>query len=110
MRREIGRGFGEFLNLLGNVDIAPIQGQLATELMNFFQIKAERMTALEQQSLAQGVRSDEGIAIPIAADPASHAQERWQLQICPGRIHVGELILQGSVEARQFSKERVIVI
>ena len=35
---------------------------------------------------AQGFRRDEGIAIAVAADPASHAEEGGQLGIAPGRV------------------------
>jgi hypothetical protein len=78
--------------------------------VELLQIEAERVLALEQESLAQHVRRDERIAVPVAADPASHAQERGKLHIAPGRVHGGELVLQGGVEARQLLEEGVVVI
>ena len=53
---------------------------------------------------------DEGVAVAVAADPAAHAQEGRQLGAVPGRVAVGELVLEGGVEARQLAQEGVVVI
>ena len=110
MGREIGRGFGEFLDLVGDVHIAPVERQFGAEAMELVQIEAERMLALQQQGLTQCIRRHEGIAVAIAADPAPHAQEGRNLHIAPGGIHGRELVLQGGVNVRQFLEEGIVVI
>ena len=62
------------------------------------------------QRLAQHLRRDEGIAVAVAADPASHAQERGQLEAVPGGIGRGELVFERRVEARQLAQEGVVVV
>src|SRR5215211_7609594 len=78
--------------------------------MEFLQIEAERVLALQQQSLSQRVGRHEGVAIAVAADPAPHAQEGGNFHRSPGGIHGCELIFQGGINPRQLLEEGVVVI
>src|SRR6266567_8564645 len=78
--------------------------------MHFIQIEFECALALHAQRLSQYLGCDEGIAVAVAADPASNAQERGQLEVVPGWIGRSELVFQRRVEARELAQKSVIVI
>src|SRR5215467_5270025 len=78
--------------------------------MHLIQIEFECALALHAQRLPQYLGCDEGIAVAVAADPASNAQERGQLEVVPGGIGRSELVFQRRVEARQLAQKSVIVV
>src|ERR1700720_789977 len=78
--------------------------------MHLIQIEFECALALHAQRLSQYLGCDEGIAVAVAADPASNAQERGQLEVVPGWIGRSELVFQRRVEARQLAQKSVIVV
>jgi hypothetical protein len=54
--------------------------------VELFEMVAQRPLALQGERLARDVGRDEGIAVPVAADPAAHAQERRHGNVPPGRV------------------------
>src|SRR5260221_11446662 len=76
--------------------------------MHLIQIEFECALALHAQRLSQYLGCDEGIAVAVAANPASNAQERGELEVVPGGIGRSELAFQRRVEARQLPQESVI--
>src|SRR5262245_19437106 len=78
--------------------------------MHLIQIEFERAVALHCQCLSQYPGCDEGIAVAIAADPASNAQERGYLEVLPCGIGRNELDFQRRVEARQLVQKSVVVV
>ena len=75
--------------------------------MQFFEIIPHHAAGLHLERAAHHVRGDEGIAIAVAANPASHLQERRKLLFRP--IHLVEPILQRAMQARHFVQESVII-
>src|SRR6266436_6541969 len=78
--------------------------------MHLIQIELECALALHAQRLSQHLGGDEGIAVAVAADPASDAQERRQLEAVPDGIGRSELVFERRVEARQLAQKGVIVV
>src|SRR5262249_2396535 len=78
--------------------------------MHLIQIEFECTLALHAQRLSQYLGCDKGIAVAVAADPASNAQERRELEAVPGRIGRSELVFQRRVEARQLAQKSVIIV
>ena len=78
--------------------------------MQFLEIEAHGALALHGERLARDVGGDEGIAVAVAADPASHAQEGRHLDVLPGRVGGAEQALEIGVEQRQRAQEGVVVV
>src|SRR5215510_14676348 len=78
--------------------------------MQLVEIEVERALALHVDGLTQDVCSDEWIAVTIATDPGSHANEGWQLGVAPGRINACKPVLQIGVKARQLAEKGVVII
>ena len=53
--------------------------QFRTELMKLFKQMAKRLAALCAHRAFEHFRSDKGVAVPVATDPGTGAQERRQL-------------------------------
>src|SRR5882672_8676173 len=99
------------LHLLGGeLSLNRSRISVSSQQMQFIEIEIEHSLALHLDGLAQHLRVHERVAIAIAADPASHANERWQLHIAPGRIDGRETIFEIRVQARQLAEERVVVV
>ena len=80
--------------------------QLRAQRVKFIEIEAEGAPALQHHGALHHIRSDERIAVAIAADPAAHPQERRQ------RLRtalLAQTVLQPAVQARHLTQERVIV-
>ncbi len=109
-RGLVRRAAHQLLELGRHADTGAIERQLAAEQMQFIEIEIEHPLALHLDGLAQHLRVHERIAVAIAADPASHANERWELRIAPGRIDGRKTIFEIRVQARQLPEERVVVV
>ena len=63
---------------------------------------------MQLQRIAQDLGRDERIAVPVAADPASHPKKRWQRVVrrLPGSR---QQILERTVQPRNLAQEGMIV-
>ena len=89
---------------------AAIERQLGAQQVQFVEVETQRPLALHGERLARHVGRDEGIAVAVAADPASHAQEGRHVEVLPGRVDGAEAILEVGVEDRQRVQERMVVV
>ena len=74
----VGRARGQLLQCRRYADQPAVERQLAAEPVQFVEIVFEDTGALRVQCGAQHALVDERIAVAIAADPASHPQERGE--------------------------------
>ena len=109
-RRFIGRALGEFRKLRRDAHPPAVERKLGPEQMQFVEIEVEDPLALHRQRSAPNLGIHEGIAVAVAADPASDPHERRQVGVVEGRIVGRELILDHAIEARQLAQEGVVVI
>ena len=83
MRRLVGRALGERAQILGHIGQMRRQRQFGAERVQFLEIKAQHAAALQLQRAAHHLRGHERVAVAVAADPASHPQERRQVAARP---------------------------
>jgi hypothetical protein len=76
MIRGIGGGGGQLLERAGCADQPRAERQLPTETVDLVEEEVQCMAGLHAHRLAQHLRGDERVAVPITADPASQPQER----------------------------------
>ena len=109
-RGRIAGALGECAKIFGNGGETRGERQFGAQRVQFVEIVGKRAGALQPHRLVEHVGGDEGIAVPIAADPRADAQEgRDRLLPFPAADRV-ELVLDRPVEARQLAEERVVVI
>ena len=82
----------------------------APSAMQLVEIKVTCARALHAQGLAQHLGRNERIAVAIPADPASHPQERRNLDRAVGRIDGLEIVLHCAEQTRNLVQKGVIVI
>ena len=75
MRGGIGRTRSERKQIAGDIGEVLGDRELAAEQMQLLQIMMQRQARLKPECAAHHLGGDEGIAVAIAADPASHAQK-----------------------------------
>ena len=85
MRRGIGRALGERAQILRDIGKMRRERQFGAEHVQFFEIKAQHAARLQLQRPAHHFRRHERVAVAVAADPASHPQERRQFARAPRR-------------------------
>ena len=72
MRRAIGRTLGQFAQLLRDVGKVRRDRQFPAERMEFLKVEMQHERGLQPQGSAHDIRGHEGIAVAVAADPATH--------------------------------------
>ena len=107
MRRRIGRTCRQRAQFFRDVGQMRGQRKLGAERMQFLEIKSHDAAALQPQRAAHHIGGDEGIAVAIAADPASHPQERRQPAI--GAVFLAQPIFQCAMQPRHLVQEGVVV-
>ena len=109
-RRVVGRAPDQLLKLRRDADAGAVERQLGAEQMQLVEVEVDDALALHLDRLAQHLGVDERIAVAIAADPASHADEGRQLGVVPAGIARRQPVLEVAVEPRQFAQEGVVVV
>ena len=84
------------------------QRQFGAEHVQFLEIEAQHAARLQPQRSAHHLRRHERVAVAVAADPASHPQERRQLA-ARGAIALVQPVLQRAVQPRHLVQEGVVV-
>ena len=108
VRRGVGRALGEPAQILRDIGKMRRERQFGAEHVQFFEIKAQHAARLHLQRAAHHFRGHERIAVAVAADPASHFQERRQFAGgCA--LALVQPILQRAMQPRHFVQEGVIV-
>ena len=76
--------------------------------MQLVEIEAQHAAGLHLQRAAHDIRGDERVAVAVAADPASHPQERRQIAM---RVVVAVVqpVLQRAMQPGHFAQEGVVV-
>ena len=72
----LGRAFGEATDFVRASDQPRVERELSVEPAQLLQMEYYRAAAVQLQRLAQHRRSDERIAVAVAADPAAEPEER----------------------------------
>ena len=75
VRVGVGRALGQSLHGRRKVHQHGRQRQFTAQIMNLGEVMPERDLRLALQGMAQGLRVDIGVAIPIAAYPLTHAKK-----------------------------------
>ena len=78
VRRSVGRALGERAQVLRHIGKVGCERQFGAEHVQLLEIKAQHPARLHLERSAHDFRGNKGIAIAVAADPASHPQERGQ--------------------------------
>ena len=82
--------------------------QFRAEDVQLLQIEVQDAARLQPQRAPHHLGRDERVAVAVAADPASHLEERGQF--APrGAIAVVQPVLQRAMQPRHLAQERVIV-
>src|SRR5262249_51187011 len=98
------------LELGGDADPGAIERELRAKQMQLVEIEIERPLALHLNGLSQNVCGDERIAVAVAADPASRADEGGQVGIAPRWIEGRKSVFEIGIEARQLPQEGVVIV
>ena len=109
-RRIVGIARDQLLKLRRYADTRAIERQFRAEQMQLVEVEIHHALALHLDRLPQHVGVHERIAVAVAADPASHADEGGQLGVAPGRIIGREAVLEVGIELRQLVEEGVVVV
>ena len=109
-RRVIGQPPDQLLKLRRDAHAGTVERKLGTEQMQLVEVEVDDALALHLDRLTQHLGVDERIAVAVAPDPASHADEGWQLGVVPAGIDRRQPVLEVAVEPRQFAQEGVVVI
>ncbi len=96
-------------HLLGGLRHLEAEGELGAEALQLPQQEVEDGLGLHPQRALQHLGGDEGVAVPIPADPAAQLQEGRQLRVAPGGIP-GQPVLQIRVEGRDFAQEGALEV
>ena len=108
MRRGVGRAPGQRAQFVGDVGKMRRQRQFRAEDVQLLQIEVHHPARLQPQGAAHDVRRDERIAVAVAADPASHGQERRQFARRAALLLV-QPVFQRAMQPRHLVQERVVV-
>ena len=102
--RFVGGGRGKAFEFRRDAHEQLGKGEFAAQGVDFGKIKVKDGRRLEAQGFLQDVGGDEGVAVPVAADPAPHPQEGRQR---PGLAWIGGLqaVAGLDVELGQFGEE-----
>ena len=96
----------DFLRGLGYLEA---EGQLRAQGLQLSQEEVQDGAGLHLQGAGQHLGGDEGVAVPVPADPAAQLQEGRQLRIPPGRIQA-QAILQVGIEGRDFAQKGALEV
>ena len=108
MRRSIGRAPGEHLQFPGNIRKMRGERQFGAQRMQLFQIKPQHAAALHLERAAHHLGGHERVAVAIAADPASHTQERRQFFTRPVSALV-QPVLKRAMQPWHLVQEGIVV-
>ena len=108
VRRSVGRTLGERAQILRDIGQMRRHRQFGAEQMQFLEIEAQHAARLQLEGAAHHVRGHERVAVAVAADPASHPQERRQVAV-HAAIAVVQPILERAMQPRHLAQEGVIV-
>ena len=108
MRRGVGRALGERAQILRDIRKMRRERQFGAEHMQFLEIKAQHAARLHLQRAAHHFRRHERVAVAIAADPASHPQERRQFAL-RGAVALVQPVFQRAMQPRHFVQEGVVI-
>ena len=78
--------------------------------MQFVEVIAERPGALQPHRIVEHFGGDEGIAVPIAANPRADPQEGGDRLLSRLAAHRVEPVLDQAVEARQLTEKRMVIV
>ncbi len=109
LRRMVGGVFGEGQQFRRDLDQQIGKRQFGAQFMHFRQVVAERGGRLQAQGFAQDVGGDEGVAVTVATDPRTDAEEGRQ---CPALVREAllQLLRRLDVQARQFGEEGFVEV
>ena len=82
--------------------------QFGAERMQLFQIETQHAARLQPQRAAHHISRDERIAVAVAADPASHLQERRESRP-RAAVALVEPVFQRAMQPRHLAQEGVVV-
>ena len=108
MRRGVGRAPGQCTQFFGDVGKMRRQRQFGAERVQLLQIEVHHPARLQPQGAAHHVGRDERVAVAVAADPASHGQERGQFARRAALLLV-QPVFQRAMQPRHLMQERVVV-
>ena len=108
VRRGVGRASGQRAQFVGNIGKMRRQRQFRAEDVQLLQIEVHHPARLQPQGAAHDVGGDERIAVAVAADPASHGQERSQFTRLAALLPV-QPVFQRAMQPRHLVQERVVV-
>ncbi len=108
MRRSVGRARRQRAQIFRDVGEVRRERQFGAEHVQLFQIVAQHAARLHAKRATHHVCRDERIAVAVAADPASHPQERRQLSARGGGALV-QSVLQHAMQPRHLMQEGVVV-
>ena len=105
----VRRARRQLLELRRDRDEAHRLRQLAAELVDLAQIEIEGRGGLPHQRVARDVVRDERIAVAVAADPGTQAQDRPDSD-AGVRPPAFQRVLDFTVQPRQFAQEGVAIV
>ena len=108
VRRSIRRASGQRAQFVGDVGKMRRQRQFRTEDVQLLQIEVHHPARLQAQRAAHHVGRHERVAVAIAADPASHGQERGQFARRAALLQV-QPVFQRAMQPRHLVQEGVVV-
>ena len=94
--------------ILGDVGQMRRHRQLGAEHVQFLEIEAQHPARLQPERAAHHLGGHERVAVAIAADPASHPQERRQFA-ARGAVALVQPVLQRAVQPRHLVQEGVVI-
>ena len=110
MGRAIGRALRQLFEFGRDAHELCVERQLTPQKVQFVEVEVQRATALHDQRLAQHLRGHEGIAVAVAPDPGSGADERGEFSNVPVGIDGTNLVFKVSIEPGELAQECIIVI
>ncbi|MBB2715222.1 UNVERIFIED_ORG: hypothetical protein GGE64_000311 [Rhizobium etli] len=108
--RSIGRVGRKPLEFLRDFYIPIIQRKFGAKAVEFSEIEGENPLALQPERFPEGLAVDKRVAIPVAADPGTHAQEWRQRVLSKPPRRASELIFETLINFRDNPENGAVVI